>query len=165
MLKSCLFCLRTFHKRFKPKQYQLSHDYFSFWVDLDHVDDLVAKHRLISRNQFNLYSFYDEDHFPGFEGNIKQRVVHYLNQQWPEAIVGGTELRVLALTNFRVLGYVFNPVTFYVCLLGNEPLCAIAEVENTFYEVKPYLIPYTPLGHLILSVLLKNSFMFLPLQS
>jgi DUF1365 family protein len=41
-----------------------------------------------------------------------------------------------------VLGYVFNPVSFYfVTLADGSPLCAIAEVGNTFGEQKPYLVP------------------------
>ena len=46
--------------------------------------------------------------------------------------------RVLLLTNLRVLGYVFNPVSFFYCYQGGELACIVAEVSNTFGERLPY---------------------------
>lgn len=47
----------------------------------------------------------------------------------------------MLMTNLNVLGYNFNPVSFYYCFDGkNEPVCCIAEVGNTFGEMKPYLM-------------------------
>lgn len=51
------------------------------------------------------------------------------------------DTRVLLLTHCRVLGYIFNPVSFYFCLDAQDrPLCAVAEVGNTFGEQKPFLL-------------------------
>ena len=49
--------------------------------------------------------------------------------------------RVLILTQLRVLGYVFNPVSFYWCYrAGGELACMVAEVGNTFGERVPELL-------------------------
>ena len=48
--------------------------------------------------------------------------------------------RILLLTNLRVLGYVFNPVSFFYCYQGDELACIVAEVSNTFGERLPYLL-------------------------
>jgi DUF1365 family protein len=48
--------------------------------------------------------------------------------------------RILLLTNLRVLGYVFNPVSFFYCYRGGELACIVAEVGNTFGERLPYLL-------------------------
>jgi Uncharacterized conserved protein len=48
--------------------------------------------------------------------------------------------RILLLTNLRVLGYVFNPVSFFYCYQGGELACIVAEVSNTFGERLPYLL-------------------------
>jgi DUF1365 family protein len=41
-----------------------------------------------------------------------------------------------------VLGYIFNPVSFYFCAdAAGAPLCAVVQVGNTFRELKPYLLP------------------------
>jgi hypothetical protein len=47
----------------------------------------------------------------------------------------------MLLTNLNILGYNFNPVSFYFVLNEkNEAECAIAEVSNTFREMKLYFL-------------------------
>ena len=58
---------------------------------------------------------------------------------------GGIELpddaRVLMLAQLRVLGYVFNPVSFYWCYRPDGELaCMVAELNNTFGERLPELL-------------------------
>ena len=54
----------------------------------------------------------------------------------------GPQGRVLLITLPRVLGFQFNPVSFYFCSdVAGVPVGVIAEVTNTFREVKPYFIP------------------------
>ena len=49
--------------------------------------------------------------------------------------------RVLVLTQLRVLGYVFNPVSFYWCYRADGSLaCMVAELNNTFGERLPELL-------------------------
>lgn len=59
------------------------------------------------------------------------------------ALPSDARIQLLALPRF--LGYVFNPVSFFFCWTASgQPLCAIAEVQNTFGELKPYLVPLDP---------------------
>ena len=45
------------------------------------------------------------------------------------------------LTQLRVLGYVFNPVSFYWCYAADGSLaCMVAELNNTFGERLPELL-------------------------
>jgi len=49
--------------------------------------------------------------------------------------------RVLLITSLRILGYVFNPVSFFYCFdRSGRPLAVVAEVSNTFRETKPFVI-------------------------
>src|SRR5207244_12811524 len=49
--------------------------------------------------------------------------------------------RVELLAQLRVLGYVFNPVTFYWCYRADGELaCMVAELNNTFGERLPELL-------------------------
>ena len=49
--------------------------------------------------------------------------------------------RVVLLTLPRVFGYVFNPVSFYFCYdRAGVPVAALAEVTNTFKEMKVYFL-------------------------
>ncbi len=53
----------------------------------------------------------------------------------------GPGARVLLLTLPRVLGYQFNPVSFYfVSAADGSPVASIAEVTNTFRETKAFVL-------------------------
>ena len=73
------------------------------------------------------------DHFDGDATPLKQAVIDFAGDPTIE--------RVLVLTQLRVLGYVFNPVSFYWCYRADGSLaCMIAELNNTFGERLPELL-------------------------
>jgi DUF1365 family protein len=106
------------------------------YVLLDPEDDgpLPA---LFSRNGRNLVSVHDIDHggAPGQGRGVA----------WVRQVLDTHELqfqrgRILLLTQPRVLGYVFNPVSFWLCYDTDEELrVVIAEVSNTFGDRHSYL--------------------------
>ena len=70
--------------------------------------------------------------------NLKMRMVDYLHTNGVPFDLRG---RIMLLTLPRVAGYIFNPVSIYYCFgPAGEPLCAIAEVGNTFGEMKLFLL-------------------------
>ncbi len=110
---------------------------FMFFLDLDEIDKIERKIRLVSHNKFNAYSFRDLDHIYSGHNSIRKNLVEYLHEngfkQPPE--------KVYLLTNLRTFGYVFNPVSFYFCYgEDNAPVAIVAEVHNTFGELKPFLL-------------------------
>lgn len=125
------------HHRLEPLKNRFVYNVFMFAVDLDEVDTLHSRLRFFSRNRFNLFQFRDRDHVNYGKPNVKENIVEYLRQQGIELNNG----RIILVTNLRTFGYVFNPVSFYFCFdENNSPVCAIAEVGNTFGELKPYLL-------------------------
>jgi hypothetical protein len=48
--------------------------------------------------------------------------------------------RLLLLTNARVLGYVFNPLSVYWCYSGEELTAVVAEVHNTYGGRHAYVL-------------------------
>ena len=139
------------HARFAPKEHRFVYRLFLFAIDLDELDALHDRLRLFSRNRRNLYSFRDGDFLPTHEPlhnaparpapaaglSLKQRVAAHLAASGID-LTGG---RVLLVTLPRVLGYLFNPVSFYFCYdHTGAPVAALAEVTNTFKEMKPYLL-------------------------
>jgi len=131
------------HQRLAPRRYALRHSLFMFYLDLDELEPLAQRLRLFGRNRWNLYSFHDADHLPerGAAGApLRARLVQYLTTQ---GIVLPAEARIRLLTLPRIAGYVFNPISVYFCFGPAEgtPLCAVAEVGNTFGEHKLYLLP------------------------
>jgi uncharacterized protein len=69
---------------------------------------------------------------------LKSRVLDHLAAH---GIAAPADARILLLTLPRVLGYQFNPVSFYfISTPDGTPLAAIAEVTNTFRETKPFVL-------------------------
>lgn len=141
------------HARFAPKAHRFAYRIFLFAIDLDELDALHRRLRLFSLGKRNLYSLREGDFLPTDEplhnraegaaapaatgASLKERVTAHLAGRGID-IAGG---RVLLVTLPRVLGYTFNPVSFYFCYdRAGEPVAAIAEVTNTFREMKPYTL-------------------------
>lgn len=142
------------HHRLTPKPHRFDYRLFYFAVDLDELESLHARLRLFSVGHANLYSLRESDFFPTHEPlhnastaqgipqaasrkpqALKSRVLAYLSARGID-LAGG---RVVLVTLPRVAGYLFNPVSFYFCFdRAGAPLTAIAEVTNTFREMKPF---------------------------
>ena len=107
----------------------------AYWLlDLDELPELDRRFRLLSVNRSNVLSLRDRDHFDGDGTPLKEAVVRFAGDPSIE--------RVLVLTQLRVLGYVFNPVSFYWCYRADGSLaCMVAELNNTFGERLPELLP------------------------
>jgi len=125
------------HRRVVPKKHEFVHRIFMFYLDLDEIDALSKDISLISRNKFNLHSFYDKDHMEIGGKDVKENIIKYVREKG----LKGEIKRIMLLTHLRVFGYVFNPVSFY-CIFDKDdnPLCVVPEVGNTFGELKPYFI-------------------------
>lgn len=131
------------HNRMKPKQHRFHYNVFMFYIDLDELDLLRSKLLLFSRNAFNFFSFRDKEHLqlpaenPDTSKTTKEHILNYLKQNGVTVVPD----KIMLLTNLNILGYNFNPVSFYYCFNKEDKIiCAIAEVSNTFLEMKPYLL-------------------------
>jgi uncharacterized protein len=149
-VNSCLYECQVLHARFAPKAHRFLYRIFFFALDLDELDALHRRLKLFSVNRANFYSFRDRDFLPTGEpihngpapattpaGRLKARVIAHLAAQGTD-LTGG---RVVLVTLPRILGYLFNPVSFYFCFdRTGVPVAALAEVTNTFKEMKPYTL-------------------------
>lgn len=136
-MNSCLYECTVMHHRLEPRPYRFVHKVFSFALDLDEIEALGKRLHFLGVEKFSLFSFRAGDHlrYPGL--NLKESIREYLRSQRIDFDRG----RIMLVTNLRTFGYVFNPVSFYFCFdEADRPLCAIAEVNNTFGEMKPYFL-------------------------
>lgn len=112
----------------------------AFRYSVDYVllepESEVSAPRLFSRNRTNLASLHDADHGGApHRGRGPQWVREVLVQHAP-GVVG----KVLLLAQPRILGHVFNPVSFWLCHDAEGRLrVVIAEVTNTFGDRHSYL--------------------------
>jgi uncharacterized protein len=139
-LSSCLYECVIVHRRVRPREYAFEHRIMMMYADLEELPAIDRGTRLLSHNRANLYSFRDADYFPtGTTGDLKSRVGEFLRERGIHLPARG---RVQLLTLPRILGYIFNPISIYFCSdETGTPLCAIAEVGNTFRETKLFLLP------------------------
>jgi uncharacterized protein len=131
------------HNRLAPKKHRFHYNVFMFYIDLAEVELLSGKLWMFSLNTFNFFSLRNNEHLqlpmenPDKTKTIREQLGRYLAENGI-ALKNG---RVMLLTNLNVLGYNFNPVSFYFCFdENNAPLCTVAEIGNTFGEMKPFLL-------------------------
>jgi hypothetical protein len=125
---------RIFHERLRPKRNRFG--YNALYCLLP-VRELAERKRLglFSLNGANLFSLRAADY--GREGTLPGDYVAQLLKDWHLDEADG-EIRLMTLP--RVLGYGFNPVSFWFCFDKTEGLRAVvAEVNNTFGERHSYL--------------------------
>lgn len=126
---------QTFHGRRGPVNNRFTYavDYVLFDAEAD-----LQTPRLLSRNRRNIASLSDRDHggAPG-QGRGAAWVREVLAAHQLEGVTDG---KLLLLTQPRVLGHLFNPVSFWLChdVAGNLR-AMIAEVNNTYGDRHSYL--------------------------
>ena len=121
------------HHRFFPKKnyFNYKNTYISF--PISQISKL--NNFLFSLNRFNLFSFYKKDYGNNDRNNFTK---------WLEDILQQNDINnikeIILFTHPRILGYVFNPVSFWLCLDKNQQLIAVlSEVSNTAKQKHNYL--------------------------
>lgn len=100
-------------------------------LDLAELPALDRELRLFSHGRRNLFSLYDRDYETGSIDLAGLRAAHGL------PVPATTRL----VTNLRVLGYVFNPVSFFLDYDAAGALTSvIAEVNNTYGGRRRYVL-------------------------
>lgn len=95
---------------------------------------------LFSRNRFNLAQVDDRDHGgPPREG----RGLKWAQDTFQAAGLACNDMEILLLTQPKIMGYIFNPVSFWLAYEGTELRAVIAEVTNTFGDRHSYLCANT----------------------
>ncbi|WP_207767182.1 DUF1365 domain-containing protein [Leptospira adleri] len=136
-MNSCIYQAKVMHDRRFPKKNTFRYGIFTFGLDLDELQSLDKNFRLFGVDRRALFQFSAKDHLDFGKSSVKENILEYLRQNGVSEPVG----RIVLITNVRVLGYVFNPVSFYFFYdEREEPICAVAEVGNTFGEQKPFIL-------------------------
>jgi DUF1365 family protein len=134
-VRSCLYVGRLRHERWTPVSNGFTYPVYSFLLDLGEIDDLVGR-GLLRHKRRGLIELRDTDHLGGAAG-LRAGVESFCSEHGVD--VGGARIEVL--TQLRLFGYVFNPVSFYWCRDASGALrCVVAEVHNTYGERHAYLL-------------------------
>ena len=136
-MTSCLYDGWVRHRRHTPRVHDFRYRLVLAYLDLDELDLIDRTVLPLSINRWNLWSFFDRDHIDGSPGSTAGKVRRLLANHGIARCGGSIRL----LTQCRVLGYVFNPISLYYCHDADGTLAAVvAEVSNTFGERHLYLL-------------------------
>jgi DUF1365 family protein len=128
---------RIHHVRRRPIRHEFSYRSYSWLVDLDELPRLPRPLRPFAQ-------FRSADHLGIPQRGLRDNIDAYLVEHGITLHRG----RVLMLTNARVLGFVFNPLTLYWCHDHIGALvCVVAEVHNTYGGRHRYLLCSDPDGN------------------
>ena len=118
----------------------MRYNLYVYALDLDELEQLDQRLPLFGYNRSRPVSLHDGDYLDEGPGTIREKLVARLENEVDVAAID----RVVMVTSPRLLGYVFNPVSFYYCFDKTGGLLAtVAEVNNTYGEKHVYTLPAT----------------------
>lgn len=125
------------HRRYRPRQHALSYRVFSVLLDLDESDAVDRSLRMFAVNRPGLVTWWERDHGLGNETGLKQDMANMVRE------CGLPQPQFISIFCFpRVLGYVFNPLSVYLCRNSRGDLdTMVYEVNNTFGGRHFYIVP------------------------
>jgi len=126
------------HSRFRPAKNVFGYGVFTLSIPMRSrkQDRKLLSKDGVNDNRFGVCSFFDKDHGVGSSDSLAW-IENILRENGLENIDGEIWLQTFP----RVLGYVFNPVSFWICTRADEKVQAVlAEVNNTFGERHCYLL-------------------------
>ena len=126
------------HTRLRPRRHFFSYGIYFLRLPLRSMGQAGFGLRLLSRNRFNLLSFRDSDH-GACDG--RQPLLDWIDALLRQHGVADADGEIWLQTMPRVLGYVFNPISFWFCHRADGALRAVlCDVRNTFGERHLYLL-------------------------
>ncbi|MEO8164496.1 MAG: DUF1365 domain-containing protein [Betaproteobacteria bacterium] len=132
-----LFHGSVFHARLRPRRNAFRYRVFFFRVPLSQLHRL--ENPVFSINRWNLFSFHYRDHGARDGSHPRAWVRGVLEEHGLHEADGEIWLQAFP----RMLGYVFNPVSFWLCHDRAGALRAVVcEVNNTFGERHLYLLAH-----------------------
>ncbi len=125
---------QVMHRRLRPVEHTFVHPVFYVRLPLDRIDQAAGP--LFGIERWRPLSFFRRDHGPRDGRPLRP---------WIEALLRERGLphdgEIVLQTFPRVMGWVFNPVSFWFCHDREDRLIAVlAEVNNTFGDTHSYLL-------------------------
>ena len=132
-----IFSGQVLHRRLRPSTHAFRYPVYFVTLPLAQLE--AANNRWFGINQRRLFSVRFEDYGPG-DGTPPGQ---WLRRLLADEGVATADGEIVLQTFPRVLGYVFNPISFWYCYDRAGALRAIVcEVNNTFGERHLYLLSH-----------------------
>lgn len=128
---------RVFHQRINPINYNFKYRTLSVLINLDELE-VINKLPFFSVNSSNLFSFHFKDHGKRIKSsNPKDFIKEKISSKFKD----NKKYSIYLYCTPRFLGYVFNPISVYLCKNSKNQIKYICyEVKNTHHEQHSYFL-------------------------
>lgn len=134
---SALFVGSVWHKRFRPAVHEFKYPIFQCFLDLDDLTEIQQQHRCFSVDRPNLISFKQSDYLDPDHVGLKQSVLDFASR-FTDTLID----RVMVLSQPRIFGLAFNPLSLFYLYHKDQLVGLVAEVHNTpWNERHRYFVP------------------------
>ena len=121
------------HKRYGEGAFSFHTHLFYFMYDLKKMDALPRWGGLLGYQKFALFSLWNQDHFLDLHHDLYRSACERFAQNGL-----AQHDTIYLLTQPRLFGYTFNPISLYIAVKGESIVGILCEVGNTFGEQKIY---------------------------
>ncbi len=147
-MHSCLYRGSLSHHRGGAVKNNFTYDVYTVRLDLDELDELDASLKLFSLERRNFFSLTGRDYGlssektrpserPRPQESLKARALELLASAQIACPIASIDL----VTQLRVFGFVFNPVSFFLAYgADNQLVAVIAEINNTYNQTFAYVL-------------------------
>jgi DUF1365 family protein len=135
--ESAIYVGEVIHQRSRTFDHRLRYRLWMVLADLDELDGLHSRLRILGHGRFGLMSLRTADHGDRSGRPLRAQVEAHLAEAGID--IAGGPIRLLTMP--RILGYGFNPISVFFCHRPDGTLAALLyEVTNTFRERHSYLV-------------------------
>lgn len=144
------------HRRLRRRTYAFTHRVYYLALDIDELSEVERRVPLIGVERRRPLAIWRRDHLARAGTSLADDVRAHLSAEGLPA----EDWRITLVTNARVLGHLFNPVSFYLCRDATGALCIVlAEVSNTHGDRHVYTLrPERPAGRAFVAGAVKEMY-------
>ena len=147
------------HRRLRPFDYGFRHSVWYLALDVDELPGVARRLRMLARNRRGVLAFRDADHLGPPAGDLATGIRRHLRAEGIDA----TKWRITLVANARVLGFVFDPASFWLCRDPDGVLrVVVVEVHNTFGERHLYSLQTDAPGGTVFTAAMDKAFYVSP---
>lgn len=148
-VRSSLLVGQVSHSRLSSPAHAFAYRLFMLRLDLDEIADLDGRLWMFGTRRLAPVRFDAADFMgvPGRGASAAARLAQLrarLDDLLRDSGVTSPMARIEVLAHARIAGYVFNPVSFFLCYDAPDaerPAAIVADVHNTFGERHAYVVP------------------------
>lgn len=131
----------VYHARFSPREHSFKYPMLTLQLDLAELEGGALNSPFFGFNRRRFLSVRANDYLYADDGAAvsDEKLSARVKQLLADHGVNGAPARITLVTMPRLFGYVFNPVSFFLCFdSDNHLIGCITQVQNTFGEAHIY---------------------------